>query len=108
MAIDKLPIPGRRRCVIDAIRRRAALGFKSTPSGHVTGMPGRRLNLKLAKALKVGAVWERTRGEHEQVVRILKEVNGRVGERYLVEGLESGRQWLVSHSTLLDAYRPKT
>jgi hypothetical protein len=92
--------------VIDAIRRPAALGFKRTTAGHVTRMPGRRFNLKLTKSLKVGAVWERTRGEHEQAVRILKEVNGRVGERYLVEGLESGRQWLVSHSTLLDAYRP--
>jgi hypothetical protein len=71
------------------------------------GMPGRRLDLQHNEALREGAVWERTRGEHEQAVLILKEVNGRVGERYLVQGLESGRQWLVSHSTLLDAYRPK-
>ncbi len=55
-----------------------------------------------------GAVWERTRGDHEPIIRVLKRVTSRVGERYLVEGLKSGRQWVVGASTLLDAYRPRT
>jgi hypothetical protein len=58
-------------------------------------------------ALIEGAIWDRRRGQHESAVEILKCVTSRIGTRYLVEGLESGRQWLVSHSTLLDTYEPR-
>jgi hypothetical protein len=58
-------------------------------------------------ALIEGAVWDRRKGNHEGTVEILKCVDGRIGTRYLVQGLESGRQWLVSHSTLLATYRPR-
>jgi hypothetical protein len=59
-------------------------------------------------ALTEGAVWDRHKGNHEGAVEILRCVTGRIGTRYLVQGLESGRQWLVSHSTLLATYRPRT
>ena len=57
--------------------------------------------------LNEGAIWDRRRGEHEAAIRIVKCVHSRVGSRYLVEGLESGRQWLVSAATLLNAYEPR-
>jgi hypothetical protein len=59
------------------------------------------------KHLNEGAIWDRRRGEHEAAIRIVKYVESRVGSRYLVQGLESGRQWLVSAATLLDAYEPR-
>jgi len=110
--MKKLAIPGSRRCefyvyVSRNSRIPAVFQFHGAHGRRVTRIPGRWLDPNLSKALKEGAVWQRTRGAHEQSVRILREVNGRVGDRYLVEGLESGRQWLVSQSTLLDAYRPK-
>jgi hypothetical protein len=54
-----------------------------------------------------GSVWERTRKPHEHAVRIVKVLDGRLGRRYLVEGVESGRQWTVSHPTLQDTYTQK-
>jgi hypothetical protein len=71
-------------------------------------VPRRRFDPKLGHALKEGAVWERTRGlEHERTVRIVKATNGALGCRYLVQGLDSGRQWTISPPMLLDTYRPK-
>ena len=58
--------------------------------------------------LHEGAVWERIKGPHEPAVRVLKRVTSRIGDRYLVEGLQSRRQWLIAAHTLLDSYRPKT
>jgi hypothetical protein len=59
------------------------------------------------KQLNEGAIWDRRRGEHEAAIRIVKCVHSRVGSRYLVEGLESGRQWLVGAGTLVTAYEPR-
>jgi hypothetical protein len=40
-------------------------------------------------------------------VEIIKCVTSRIGTRYLVQGLESGRQWFINHSTLLGSYEPR-
>ncbi|HME74993.1 MAG TPA: hypothetical protein VKI00_04840 [Mycobacterium sp.] len=70
-------------------------------------MTDRRFDLQLSDALAEGAIWDRRKGNHEGAVEILKRVEGRIGTRFLVQGLESGRQWLVSHSTLLGTYAPR-
>jgi len=55
-----------------------------------------------------GSIWERTthKPRHESHVRVLRALKGSRGLRYLVEGLTSGRQWTVSHITLLSSYQP--
>jgi hypothetical protein len=70
-------------------------------------MRDRRLEPELHGALTEGAIWARKKGRHEGAVEIIKCVKSRVGERYLVQGLESGRRWLVGHGTLLDTYKPR-
>lgn len=72
-------------------------------------MPERRwLRPEHAAALAVGVEWERTKGhQYEAAVVILKLIHSRIGERYLVEGLTSGRQWFVNLDTLLESYRPR-
>jgi hypothetical protein len=67
----------------------------------------RWFNPKNHKHLKEGVVWVRTHGDHEPAVKIIKCVYGRAGDRFLVEGLQSGRQWLVGASTLLASYTPE-
>jgi hypothetical protein len=62
---------------------------------------------ELYDALAEGAIWDRRKGDHEGAVEIVKCVTGRIGTRFLVQGLESGRQWLVTHSTLLGTYVPR-
>lgn len=72
-------------------------------------MPRRWLNHVHNDALKEGAVWERlSRPQHESRVKIIKVTDAALGRRYLVQGLESGRQWLISHPTLLNTYKPQT
>jgi hypothetical protein len=58
-------------------------------------------------ALAEGAIWDRKHGHHEATVEIVKCVKSRIGERYLVQGSKSGRQWCVGHATLLNAYEPR-
>ena len=70
-------------------------------------MRRRWLDSQRHAALIEGAIWDRRRGQNEFAVAILKCVTSRIGDRYLVEGLDSGRQWLVSHSTLLATYEPR-
>jgi hypothetical protein len=70
-------------------------------------MRDRRLKPELDRALTEGAIWDRKSGRHEAAVEIIKWVKSRAGERYLVEGLESGRRWLVGHGTLVDTYKPR-
>ncbi len=70
-------------------------------------MKDRWFDLEGFDALTEGAVWDRRKGDHEGAVEILKCVEGRIGTRFLVQGLESGRQWLVTLSTLLGTYRPR-
>jgi len=60
------------------------------------------------RQLSEGVIWVRKCSKtHESAVRIMKCVNSRVGNRYLVQGLTSGRQWLVGHATLLASYEPR-
>ena len=70
-------------------------------------MTERWFDPELSDALAEGAIWDRRKGNHEGAVEILKCVEGRIGTRFLVQGLESGRQWLVTHSTLLGTYAPR-
>jgi hypothetical protein len=70
-------------------------------------MRDRGVNRERFDALAEGAIWDRRKGKHEGAVEILRCVEGRIGTRYLVQGLETGRQWLVGHSTLLGTYRPR-
>jgi hypothetical protein len=70
-------------------------------------MRDRRFEPELRGALAEGAIWDRRYGRHEAAVEIIKCVKGRAGERYLVQGLASGRRWLVGHGTLLDTYKPR-
>lgn len=61
-----------------------------------------------ARDLAIGAIWDRRRERHEAAVKIIKRVTSRLGgTRYLVQGLESGRQWTVNQSTLLSSYAPR-
>ena len=62
---------------------------------------------ELSDALAEGAIWDRRKGNHEAAAEIVKCVTGRIGTRFLVQGLKSGRQWLVTHSTLLGTYAPR-
>jgi hypothetical protein len=71
---------------------------------------GRRwFDLDRHSALKEGAIWDRKTktARHESAVEIIKCVTSRIGTRYLVQGLESGRQWFINHSTLLGSYEPR-
>ena len=70
-------------------------------------MTDRWLDRERFDALAEGVIWDRRKGNHEGAVEILRRVEGRIGTRYLVQGLETGRQWLVGHSTLLGTYRPR-
>jgi hypothetical protein len=70
-------------------------------------MRDRRFEPELHSALTEGAIWDRKNGRHEGTVEIIKCVKSRVGERYLVQGLESGRRWLVGQGTLLATYTPR-
>ena len=62
---------------------------------------------KSDNALTEGAIWDRKTARHESAVEIIKCVTSRIGTRYLVQGLESGRQRFVNHSTLLRSYEPR-
>ena len=65
------------------------------------------LDPKLRRALRTGAIWERTRDvKHERHIRIVKSVNAALGRRFLVQGLASGRQWTISPPLLLGNYKP--
>jgi hypothetical protein len=70
-------------------------------------MRDRRFEAENHTKLIEGAVWEHTRRRHEPAVEIVKCVHSRIGDRYLVEGIESGRRWLVNGATLLDSYSPQ-
>jgi hypothetical protein len=83
-----------------------AVVVNASPLGFSLGDISRTFTASTHMQLNEGAIWDRRRGEHEAAIRIVKCVHSRVGSRYLVEGLESGRQWLVSAATLLNAYEP--
>ena len=70
-------------------------------------MTDRRFDPNSFDTLAQGTIWDRRKGNHEGAIEILKCVKGRIGTRFLVRGLESERQWLVTHSTLLGTYAPR-
>lgn len=70
-------------------------------------MRARRIDPERFDALAEGTIWDRRKGKHEGAIEVLKCVNGRIGTRFLVQGLESGRRWLVTRSTLLGTYAPR-
>ena len=66
------------------------------------------LDRKRAEALVPDAVWVRRHPGHESAIVIVKVItHGLMTKRCLVQGRDSGRQWLVSFSTLMDAYDPE-
>lgn len=56
-----------------------------------------------------GSRWKRRKSvnRHENVIEILRCLQSRRGVRYLVQGSVSGRQWTLSHATLLSSYTLK-
>jgi hypothetical protein len=96
--------------VIDVERPTVAHVIKFNYLNYTLGartMTERWFDSELSDALAEGAIWDRRKGNHEGAVEIVKCVKGRIGTRFLVQGLESGRQWLVTHSTLLGTYAPR-
>jgi hypothetical protein len=72
-------------------------------------MRTRRPDPESVGAITEGAIWDmRRRGEHETSVKIVRTVNSRIGRRLLVRGLKTGREWAVTHHTLLSSYSPRT
>ena len=68
-----------------------------------------RLDPERVGAITEGAIWDRRRhGQHETSVKIIRTVRGRIGLRFLVRGLKTGREWAVNPETLLSSYDPRT
>jgi hypothetical protein len=68
----------------------------------------RRFRPQRIHALTEGHIWEnRHQSRDDTAVCILRRVHGRRGSRFLIEGLDTKRQWTVTTSTLLGGYEPR-
>jgi hypothetical protein len=68
----------------------------------------RRFGPQRIRTLVEGHIWEnRRRSRDDTAVRILRRIHGRQGLRFLIEGLDTKRQWAVTTSTLLSEYEPR-
>jgi hypothetical protein len=90
-----------------APRHQEHAGVVIPPTAGGWRMGGRWFDLDRHSALTEGAIWDRKTARHESAVEIIKCVTSRIGTRYLVQGLESGRQRFINHSTLLRSYEPR-